>query len=471
MKAYVPRAVCCRIGLRLAAFGALGLPLCAVAQTAVVAAPASSVDIAEQQGQDTLERSAAAAASASQSPPQNSGDATNFAEMFTKGQFFGDIRTIYFSSHNAFYQSGLNQNTASYGGGVGYKTANFYGFSLGVSGYIQRGIDHSDDPAKVDSYLGPNITTLGEAYLRWEHKDFSIVAGNQELDVPFASTYDWRMAPQLFQGVAAKYGDANNYITAFRMFRFKSYIDNSFTKRTTYNSDIDPYSPVGNQETNGFYGVGGVRTVPVDPVVLKGQAWYMGYLDYARMTYLEGQVNLAQGAIQPFAAAQFFYETGDGRQLLGPINSQVYGLQLGVKHESWLLSFGYDYIKPHANSYLNGALVTPYAHYVASGPLFAQPFLSSTQDLGAGNAYAIDLNGAPISNLFVGFRYSFMDLKNSPGAPSLNQSEYLIYAIYTLPGKYKGFSIADFLAYDSSPTSKSKFVQNRLTLQYVWGSN
>jgi hypothetical protein len=134
-----------------------------------------------------------------------------------------------------------------------------------------------------------------------------------------------------------------------------------------------------------------------------------------------------------------------------------------------LLSFGYDYIKPHGGSYLNGALVTPYAHYVASGPLFAQPFLSSTQDLGAGSAFAIDLNGAPTSNLFVGFRYSFMDLKNSPGAASLDQSEYLVYAIYTLGGKLKGFSIADFLAYDSSPTYKTKFVQNRLTLQYAWG--
>ncbi|MFM0731727.1 OprD family outer membrane porin [Paraburkholderia sediminicola] len=471
MKAYVPREVCCRIGLQLTVFGVLGLPLCASAQTAAVAAPASGVDVAEQQGQDTVEHAAAAAASASQATPPNPGDATNLVEMFTKGQFFGDIRTIYFSSHNAFYQSGLNQNTASYGGGIGYRTANYYGFSLGVSGYIQRGIDHSDDPSKVDSYLGPNITTLGQAYLRWEHKDFSVTAGNQELDVPFASTYDWRMAPQLFQGAAAKYGDADNYVTAFRMFRFKSYIDNSFTRQTTYNSDIDPYSPVGNKTTNGFYGVGGVRTVPLDPVALKGQAWYMGYLDYARMTYLEGQVNVTQGAIQPFAAAQFFYETGDGKQLLGPINSQVYGLQVGLKRNSLLLSLGYDYIKPHANSYLNGSLVTPYAHFVASGPLFAQPFLSSTQDLGAGSAFAIDLNGAPMANLFVGFRYSFMDLKNSPNAPSLDQSEYLAYAIYTFGGKFKGFSIADFLAYDSSPTYKSKFVQNRLTLQYEWGTH
>ena len=467
MKRDLRFAVACRRGLRLGVFGAVALPACALAQTAAAPAPASGISVAEQNGQDTVEHAAASAAAAA--PAVAPGTATNLLEMFTKGQFFGDVRTIYFSSHNAFYQTGLNQDTISYGGGLGYKTANFYGFSLGVSGYLQRGINHSDDPARVDGYLGPNLTALGEAYLEWQHNGFSITAGNQALDVPFASTYDWRMAPQLFQGVAAKYGDDENYVTAFRMLRFKSYIDDSFKRLTTYNVNVDPYSPIGDEETSGFYGVGGMRTTALGPVSVKGQAWYMGYMDYARMTYLEGQVSRKDGDVKPFAAAQFFYETGDGKELLGPVHSQVYGLQFGVKRNSLTLSVGYDYIKPNGNSYLNGALVTPYAHNVASGPLFAQPFLSSTQDLGAGNAYAIDLNGAPISNLFIGFRYSFMDLKNAPTAVSLNQSEYLAYAIYTFSGKLKGFSIADFVALQSSPAMRSKFIQNRLTLQYAWG--
>ncbi|WP_250514619.1 OprD family outer membrane porin [Caballeronia sp. INDeC2] len=467
MDGYVTFAATRRRALQCSVLCMIVLPLCANAQTPPPLDSASDVKLAEQQGQDTIERAAATAAE--QTSPGGPATAENLVEMFTKGQFFGDVRAIYFSSHNAFYQTGMNQDTISYGGGLGYRTASLYGFSLGVSGYLQRGINHSDNPAKVDGYLGPNLTAMGEAYVNWQYRQFSVTAGNQALDVPFASTYDWRMAPQLFQGVAAKYGDTDNYVTAFRMLRFKSYIDDSFKRLTTYNSNVDPFSPIGTEETSGFYGIGGMRTMDAGPVSLKGQAWYMGYLDYARMTYLEGQVTRKDGDIKPFAAAQFFYETGDGKELLGPVHSQVYGLQLGLKHNSLTLSLGYDYIKPNGNSYLNGALVTPYAHNVASGPLFAQPFLSSTQDLGAGNAYALDLNGAPIENLFIGFRYSFMDLKSSPAAPSLNQSEYLAYAIYSLSGKLKGFSIADFFALQSSPAVRSKFIQNRLTLQYVWG--
>jgi outer membrane porin, OprD family len=408
------------------------------------------------------------AAAETAAPAANRKDATSLVDMFTQGQFSGDARTIYFSTHNAFFNKGQNQDTISYGGGLEYTTARLYGFSLGVSGYIQRGINHSDNPDQVDGYLGPNLTAMGEAYLQWEGDNFKFTAGNQALDVPFASTYDWRMAPQLFQGFAARYGDADNYVTAFKMFRFKSYIDDSFAKRTTYNSDVDSFSTIGNEETNGFWGVGGARKVTLDPVVLNGQAWYFTYQDYAKLAYVEGQISPSQGAWKPFLGAQYFHEDGDGRELLGNVDSQVYGLQLGVKHNSMTLSLGYDYIAPHHDSFLNGALVTPYAHNVASGPLFAQPFLSSTQDLGAGNAYALDINGAPMGNWFVGARYSFMDLKSSGDVASIDQSEYLVYAIYNFDGKLKGLSIADFFAIQTSP-GKSTFLQNRLTLEYAWG--
>jgi hypothetical protein len=395
---------------------------------------------------------------------------TSVTDLFTQGRFTGDFRTLYYGAHNAFYNQGVNQNTLSYGGGIGYTTAALYGFSVGVSAYIQRGIAHPDDPAHVDGALGPNVTSLGEAYLRWEGDGFKFTAGNQSIDVPFASSYDWRIAPDLFQGFSGTYGTADNYVTAFRMFRWKSWIGNSFSKQTAYNQSFDSFSSIGNQTTNGFYGAGAAGTLPLDPVVTKGQAWYMVYQDYARLTYLEGSASLKDGDIKPFVGAQVFFENGDGRELLGPVDSHVYGLQLGAKRNSLTVELGYDYIRPNGNSYLNGALVTPYAHNQASGPLFAQPFITSTQDLGAGNAYSFDVFGDPIHNLTVGGRYSFMDLKSTAGGVSLNQSEYLAYVTYSFSGKLKGLSISDFVAMQSSPAEKNKFVQNRLELEYDFGT-
>lgn len=397
-------------------------------------------------------------------------DANSLAEMFTKGRFSGNFRTIYFSSHNAFFTPNKNQDTISYGGNLAYRTASYAGFSAGVSGFIQRGINHADNPAKVDGYLGPNLLGMGEAYVQYERNRLKVVGGNQQLDVPFASTYDWRMVPQLFQGISARYGDTENFLTTFKMYRFKSYVDDSFRKGTTYNAKVDSFSSIGSTETNGFWGLGGAKKIALDPVSINLQGWYMTYQDYAKLAYVEGKVTGQAGSLQPFAAVQAFRENGDGRELLGHVSSQVYGLQFGVKRQSLTATLGYDRIVPNSGSLRNGALVTPYAHNVSSGPLFAQPFLSSTQDLGAGNAYAFDISGSPMKGLIIGARYSFMALKSAASAASLNQSEYLGYVIYNFDGALKGWSIADFLALQSSPAKNARFIQNRLTLQYAWGS-
>jgi len=394
-----------------------------------------------------------------------SADAASFVEIFTKGKIFGNAKTIYFSSRNNFF-SGFDQDTVSVGGNLFYRTAKYHGLSAGVSAFVQRGIAHNNNVAKVDSYLHPNLLGIGEAYGRWENQSFSITVGNQQLDVPFANSNDWRMVPPLYQGVTARYGDNNDFFTAFGIDRFKSYIDNSFTRQTTYNAKFDPFSSIGSESTDGFWGVGGGRVASLGAATLKGQAWFVDYLDYAKMTYLEGQVSRAEGTVKPFAAFQFFHEEGDGEELLGKVQSEVYGAQVGVKRNSITASLGYDYITPHSDAYLNGSLVTPYAHNLSSGPLFAQPYLSSTQDLGAGSAYAIDVSGAPLGNLFVGGRYSFMDLKPTASSKSINQSEYLVYAIYDFSGRLKGFSISDFMALQTSPLQNDAFWQNRLIVQY-----
>lgn len=94
--------------------------------------------------------------------------------------------------------------------------------------------------------------------------------------------------------------------------------------------------------------------------------------------------------------------------------------QLGLKRNSVTANLGWDYIEPNSHSYLNGAPVMPYGHKLSSGDFFAQPLLTSTMDLGAGNAYAVNVNGSPAQGVVVGTRYSFMDLKSEPTAESLN---------------------------------------------------
>lgn len=395
-------------------------------------------------------------------------EVSSVADMFSKGKFSGNIRTFYYSLRSAYFVSGLNQDTVSYGGNIAYTSARLMGFRLGGSAYLQRGIAHSSNPNDIDIYLGPNLTSIGEAYLEWGHGAFDMKAGNQMLDMPFISSYDWRIVPQLFQGVTAKYGDDTSYVTAARITKYKSYIDGSFSRLTNYSLVSDPYAAIGNTESSGVWALGAAYQVNLKSVVFNGQAWYQAYADYANLTYLEGRATWSQPDWKPFIGVQYFHENGNGKKLLGEVQSNVIGTQLGASRDSLKMSVGYDYIVPNRNSYLNGALVTPYAHNVASGPMFAQPYMTATQDLGAGRAYALDISGSPSASLSIGARYSFLDLKPVASSPSISQSEYLIYAVYSPTGRLKGLSIGNFFAIQTQP-GKSNFIQNRLQLQYTWG--
>jgi hypothetical protein len=397
------------------------------------------------------------------------GQADSLAEMFTQGKVSGYVRSLYFSSNNAFYVPGKDQDTLSYGGELGFHSAAYEGFSFGLSALAQRGIGHDDNPNKVDSYLGPNVTSVGEAYLQWQREKLRITVGNQRFNAPFTGASDFRMVPQMFQGVAAYYGDSANFLTAFRMFRFKSVIDDGYSRRTSYNPPIDTSAAgAGDEETNGFWGAGGGKTWALKPVSVDAQAWYFKYIDYADMTYLQARTIRAEGELKPFVAVQYIHQNDDGKAILGKVDSNVYGVQLGIKRNSLTASVGYDYIKPDANSYLNGAPVMPYGHKLSSGDFFAQPLLTSTMDLGAGNAYAVNVNGSPAQGVVLGARYSFMDLKSAPTAESLNQSEYLVYGSYSFGGALKGVKISDFLGVQKSPIKEATFLQNRLAIEYAF---
>ena len=97
------------------------------------------------------------------------GEVSSVSDMFEEGKVSGNIRTLYYSAHNAFFTPGKDQDTVSYGGKLGFTSGSYNGFGFGLSGLIQRGIFHDDDKNGRDTYLGPNITALGEAYGQYQY--------------------------------------------------------------------------------------------------------------------------------------------------------------------------------------------------------------------------------------------------------------------------------------------------------------
>lgn len=387
-----------------------------------------------------------------------SGNVSSLTDAISCGSVSGSARMLYYSTHNAYFSKDFNQDTVSYGGFVKYETAPLYGFNVGVSAIFQRGIHHPDRAHVIDD-IADNQTNIGEAYLNWRYNHLRITAGNQRLTLPFLGDYDYRITPMLYQAVDVMYGEGDDFLRATKVWRYKGY-DSGHVKRTTnYFDEIEP--------TNGMWAVGGGRHLQWQDKKLTGQMWYESYNDLSNIFYTEGHISWQQAPLAPGFALQYLHGSSNGRALLGEANSNSYGAQLSLaltRAVSW--SLGYDHVAASGNSYGYGSLVTPYSHNSSSGPYFAQPYFTSTQDLGSGNAWASNLNWQVSQNLTLGGRYSWMDLRPVVNSASRRQSEYMAYAIWNFDGALKGLSLSDFFGVQTSPLYDSNFWQNRLTLQY-----
>ncbi len=392
--------------------------------------------------------------------------AQDLAQMFSQGQTDGNLRGLYYSTGNAFFADGVDRDTVAVGGKVGFTTAPQHGVSLRASGYLQHNLLHTGTGRDRD--LGGHLTAMGETWLQWQGEKLLLRAGNQQLDeVPFTSSFDFRIVPQLYQGMRLRYGESGTYFSAVRMFRYKSRIDESFSRSTNYNRRFSPFPPnAGDASTGGFWALGGAGRTQFGAFDVNAQAWLIRYLDYADLYFTQAEVAASGDGLRPFAAVQFIRQHEQGAALLGPVDNRTWGLRLGLRSTRMTATLNHNHMPHRANAFRNGASVTPYASYQSSGPLFAQPYLTSTQDLGTGNAWSADLEVAATPQLRWGARWSYMDLSPAAGKASIGQREYMAFVGYRLAGALKGWSLHNALAVQSQRQRRSDYWENRFSLSY-----
>lgn len=404
-------------------------------------------------------------------------------QAFAEGSSDGYLRMLDYANHNGLFLGGSdsnsgNQHSLAIGGGLGFTTAQFHGFSLRLSAFAQRNITNDENRfGEAIRDLQDDEARLGEAYIQWQGLDWQdynlrVRAGNQKIsnDVPFTGTYDYRIIPQTYQGVKARYGNDDRYLMAMRMFRYQSRTSDGYKEQTNYNNRFVP-GVNNSKETDGFWAIGGADKEEVGDATLTGKAWFMNYKDYANMYFAQGKIAKSSGSIKPYAAVQVIHEEDTGDAYLGKLDNEAYGLRIGAKRNSLNVNLNYDYISnPGAGANFGGGLVTPYSHAESSGPLFAQPLVNSTQDLGYGNAYSVNVKGSPMANTFAGVRYSFMDLTSPGYDESKEQSEYLAFAIYHFQGALEGISVANFFSYQTrnhgNGNNTRDYFENRFSLSY-----
>lgn len=383
----------------------------------------------------------------------------SLTEALGCGAVHGAVKSLYYSTNNAYFVEGLNQDTVAIGGYVKYETAPFYGVQAAIGYDLQRRVDEKNKHPEV-SELKDDRDGLGEAYITWKNDKARVTIGNQRLNLPFMGDYaDRRVLQNLYQAADVQIGNNKDYLRLTKVNKFKSYGDDEFTETTRQSSNI---------ETDGVWSIGLGKAFAFDEQKqLKTQLWYQHYDDYTDLIYTQADFALPLWKTSPEFSVQYINGREQGKALAGEVNSHIFGVQAALTVvPKATLKLAYDYIKPDQDSYLNGALLTPYATTTSSGEIFAQPFFTSTQDLGAGNALMASLEGKLTDQMIAGVRYSFMDLKEDERLKSRNQSEYMLFGIYNFAGALKGLSVSNFAGIQTSPRYHKDFLQNRFAISY-----
>lgn len=384
-----------------------------------------------------------------------------FADMFSCGTVEGSIRLNSFSLNNAYF-SDLSQDTTTVGGYATYKTARYNGFqgALGIEG--QRRLAQG---AHNVSELSQHTFGIGEAYLNWTQDKFSITVGNQKLNLPFTGDYSYyRVQPWLYQGVDIKYGDSDNFVRATKVNKYKSYGDDDFSKSNRLNDD--PFSGY-KQNFDGLISLGVGKKITLDDKYVKGQFWAEQYQDLLNLYYGEANLGFTQAKWKPEVSVQAIYGQDTGDAYLGNIDSTSLGAQVKFKPTdklTWRLAYDHVFYKDNS-TWLKGSLPTPYAHNTSSDPYFAQPFFTSTQDLGPGNFYSTELTSPFGKNLFAGARLTYTDIDRRFNTDR-DMYEVMFYGFYNFQGALKGLSLAEFVGAQKREGDSNAFLQNRLALSY-----
>jgi len=290
-----------------------------------------------------------------------------------------------------------------------------------------------------------------------------VTVGNQKLDLPFVGDYSfYRVQPFLYQGVDMKYGDADNFVRATYINKYKSYGDDNFAHRDRYNDDSTLDTHLDHVTS---FGLG--KKFNLNDKYLKTQAWVESYEDSFNLYYGEANLGFNKVKWTPEVSVQAAYANDIGDAQFGKVDSTSLGAQLKLKPTdklTWRIAYDHVFNKKSDNVWGHGTLPTPYAHNTSSDPYFAQPFFTSTQDLGPGNFYTTELSSPFGQNAFVGSRVTYTDITSTKA--NKDMYEVMFYGFYNFTGSLKGLSLSEFIGFQKQQGDANAFLQNRFGITY-----
>ncbi len=157
---------------------------------------------------------------------QETSDSTTLQGALKQGTISGHIRNVTMATDNA---AGLTDSYANgLGLGIGYESAPFHNFQVGISGFFMYNL-FSSDLGVIDSMTGaPNryeialfdvqdahntqLNRLQNLYLKYSLDNFSIKIGKQLIRTPFINQQDGRLAPTMVEGALFEWKNSSSKV-------------------------------------------------------------------------------------------------------------------------------------------------------------------------------------------------------------------------------------------------------------------
>jgi hypothetical protein len=319
--------------------------------------------------------------------------ATPTPDPFT---YRGSVRAYYFTRQNATNYPGVQWNPAKYNANAVNQAsfndgidlhADYHfaggGWFVGGGYFYGNPMDGQCVQAKLHAKGGPCVTqvppntnpddtlpgftmsTFDEAYLGYKGGGLTGIVGNQLLNNPWAGSYDaTRLKPAAYQGADFTYAGLPNWtFEAADMIEYQNRTSSSFTQSTLLTSypagggglASNIFVPgcfstncQGINTTGFFMGKVGYNSPSTEQNNLQANGYLYSVSDIVNMWYGNVQYTWSHAAFKPFVGLQGGWENNTGNSVVGKINSEVIGAQIGATYKSKLGSvlgtFGFDYI-------------------------------------------------------------------------------------------------------------------------------
>ena len=366
------------------------------------------------------------------------------------GKVDGTIRAYY---NTRDYETRPDTAAFALGGALRAETGNLGAFKFGLGYYTAQDLGtNSSDPAEVNGSLGSEVEVLGEAYVSASAFDTMATVGRQKLSTPFANDGDAFIIPFTFEGGSLKNNSIDNLTIEL------DYIN------TIKNRNSDEFVDVGKWSTNR-YGVGQVSTsgttilgavYAVDGIKLQG--WFYDFDDLFTSFYFQGNYNFAaSGDIKPFVAAQFSSQSETGDELLGEVDSTLWGVQGGAGFGKSKLTLAYTTVAEEDGTFKNGAFLAPYSF--STSPIFTNNMLATVENVDAGDAIKLTYNYS-FTKVALKLSYAVFDFKTEADREAID-----VDVTYNMDEMVKGLTARWRVEFLTSDVDSVEQINNRFQLQ------